>query len=581
MAEHGIDEEIMAVRRQAMQLVAQLNAAPGSAAPLLQAVAALEARLGNAPPPPSRDADTATALHEANAHIARLHQVLMDVPVGICMLHGPEQRYIFTNPSYDHILGRTDLLGRTVREVFPQDVEQGLLEILEQVYHTGQAFAAPEMLVEVAHGSSGLHETAYFDLMYRPLWTADETITGVVAYVQDVSERHLVDEERARMLYLTYEAASAAERERFRLLDVLHQAPAAICTLDGPEHVFSFANPRYEQLVGRQQLVGQPMRMALPELAVQDFFDRLDEVYATGRPFFGSEVAFQMHHAGSAAAETVFLNFVYAPLRDADDLITGVFVHAVDVTELVAARTQAETAVVIRDHFLSIAAHELKTPLTALLGYIQVIHHRLQRTNELDERNDRILHMVAGQGQRLNRLIDTLLDVSRINLGHLSIERIPLDLGALTARVVDEVGITLDRHVLRVELPTEACIVPGDALRLEQVIVNLIQNAIKYSPKLGDILVMVQCTADTAILMVRDHGLGIPATALPHLFERFYRVQDDATEAIPGLGIGLSVVNEIVTLHGGDIVVESSEGVGSTFTVRLPLVNATEAQRNS
>ncbi|MEP7189187.1 MAG: HAMP domain-containing sensor histidine kinase [Roseiflexaceae bacterium] len=305
----------------------------------------------------------------------------------------------------------------------------------------------------------------------------------------------------------------------------------------------------------------------------------MDETYTTGVPFLGNEVPIQLDRHDAGDLEQSFLNFIYAPLRDASEQITGIFVHAVDVTELVTARQRAEAAVVVRDQFLSIAAHELKTPLTSVIGYIQLLQRRMRRTGNVDDRTDHVMTLIGAQSQRLNRLIDTLLDVARINMGQLSLELALLDLRELTTQVVDEVRVIAEHRAIHVTVPPEECVVQADSLRLEQVLVNLLQNALKYSPNGGDVDVTVQCTQSEARVSIRDTGIGIPAAALPHLFDRFYRVAEDAASNIRGMGIGLSVVDEIMTLHGGTISVESTEGVGSIFTIALPLAESRESTR--
>jgi signal transduction histidine kinase len=144
----------------------------------------------------------------------------------------------------------------------------------------------------------------------------------------------------------------------------------------------------------------------------------------------------------------------------------------------------------------------------------------------------------------------------------------------LVGRVVDEVRPDLDRHTLVYEHGVDRMLVNGDPLRLEQVILNLVNNAVKYSPAGGVVTVRVERQAEAVLLSVCDEGLGIPAEALPQLFQRFYRADNVAAHHISGMGIGLYVVREIVTKHGGSVDVISSEGVGSTFTVRLPLATS-------
>jgi signal transduction histidine kinase len=245
-----------------------------------------------------------------------------------------------------------------------------------------------------------------------------------------------------------------------------------------------------------------------------------------------------------------------------------------------AARTQAEEAVKLRDVFLSVASHELRTPLTALLGNAQVLQRRVTRTGAFTERDMRALEVVAQQGERLNRLLASLLDISRIEAGRLSIQPEAFDLAALARQIVADLQDSLQRHSVTYQGPAELTLV-GDALRLEQVLQNLVQNAIKYSPAGGRVEVMLERRGEQAVLSVRDDGIGIPAGAVPQIFSRFFRVHSADLSSISGFGIGLYVVNEVVSLHGGAIKVESVEGEGSTFTVTLPLDGTVSGERGA
>jgi PAS domain S-box-containing protein len=266
---------------------------------------------------------------------------------------------------------------------------------------------------------------------------------------------------------------------------------------------------------------------------------------------------------------------------DADDVVLAEELArraaiAIDNAQLYAAeqqaRAEAEAAVRLRDQFLSIAAHELKTPLTTLLGNAQLMLRRAQRDDTLPERELRQLRMINEQSSRLHRMVLALLDISRLESGQLSIERAPLDLAALARRVVDEIRPATDGRAIELVAPAEPLPVIGDELRLEQVLQNLIQNALKYSPDGQPIRVQVEQRSNRAAVSVTDRGIGIPAAALPRLFGRFYRAPNAEAQQISGMGVGLYVVKEIVTLHGGEIGVESVEGQGSTFTISLPLL---------
>jgi len=232
---------------------------------------------------------------------------------------------------------------------------------------------------------------------------------------------------------------------------------------------------------------------------------------------------------------------------------------------------EAQRAIVVRDQFLAIASHELKTPLTAMLGYTQLLQRRNEREHLLGERDTRALTTIATQSARLEGLINLLLDLSRIETGHLELETTPLDLVGLVRRLVEDVRSSLDQHVVTLIEPDEPLMIDGDELRLEQVVQNLLQNAVKYSPNGGAVTVRVEREGTIASIAVSDEGIGIPESALPNLFRRFYRAPNVNPLHISGTGIGLYVVREIVAHHGGAIEVTSTEGAGSTFRVTLPL----------
>jgi signal transduction histidine kinase len=224
-----------------------------------------------------------------------------------------------------------------------------------------------------------------------------------------------------------------------------------------------------------------------------------------------------------------------------------------------------------RDAFLSVAAHELKTPLTALVGQVQLLQRRTQRAGCLNERDQHALQVVRAQADRLTTMVNELLDLSRMESGQLDVVRAPLHLDELVQQVVDELQPTLQRHQIVFTASAQGVAISGDAARLAQVLRNLLGNAVKYSPDGGPIALSLTTEADAVVIAIRDQGIGIPPEALPLLFERFYRAPNATARHIDGVGVGLFVVKEIVARHGGTIAVTSSVGQGSTFTLRLPL----------
>lgn len=234
------------------------------------------------------------------------------------------------------------------------------------------------------------------------------------------------------------------------------------------------------------------------------------------------------------------------------------------------AREAAEAALHIRDEFLSIAAHELRTPITTLSGRAQLALRLIERQGEpVPAQVAQALQVITNQSGKLSQLLNHLLDITRLDAGKLSLTRQPADLTALVTEVVNGARARTDRHSITLTAPTslEASV---DPLRLEQVLTNLLDNAIKYSPNGGPIEVVLAQGADRAVeLSVRDHGLGIPVAKRGQIFERFYQAHGESHRS--GLGLGLAICREIVALHGGEIRAEFPDDGGTRFVVRLPV----------
>ncbi|GAC1564944.1 MAG: hypothetical protein NVS2B7_39050 [Herpetosiphon sp.] len=236
---------------------------------------------------------------------------------------------------------------------------------------------------------------------------------------------------------------------------------------------------------------------------------------------------------------------------------------------------ETQQALQSRDEFLSLASHELKTPISAIIGYAQLLERRLTRQAANDHQTMRTLQTLVEQGHRLTRLIHDMMDVSRMQLEQLHMQRKTVDLVALTNRLVAEVAPVAPSYHFEIETDASPLEVLGDPDRLEQALQNLVQNAMKYSPKESIIKIRVERRGNQAAVLVGDQGIGIPKADQPLVFTRFFRASNAISTAANGMGVGLYVVKEIVAQHGGTVSVESIENVGSTFTVTLPLMIAT------
>lgn len=230
-----------------------------------------------------------------------------------------------------------------------------------------------------------------------------------------------------------------------------------------------------------------------------------------------------------------------------------------------------------KDRFISIVAHELKTPITAIRGHSQLIQHRLARQQKQqslspnEEKTTSSVQHIEEQTDRLTILINDLLDVSRIRSGQMRMKKEPCDLNEICRAVTEEQRL-LSKRTITLHQPEGPLLLQADRDRLAQVLTNLISNAVKYSSEPEPIEVSISQQEGWAVLQVRDYGRGISKKRLPHLFQEFYRTPDAQVSSIQGLGMGLAIVKEIVKKHDGQIGCESEEGQGSTFFVKLPLL---------
>jgi len=240
----------------------------------------------------------------------------------------------------------------------------------------------------------------------------------------------------------------------------------------------------------------------------------------------------------------------------------------------------------LKSQFLSIASHELKTPITAMSGFVQIAVRRLRRRIDRAKPTDpeqatedatllEQLEVVNRQTTKLARLVDELLDVSRIESGRLEFRVADVDLAALAAEVVTRLEMVASEHVLNVSRDGERFVVRGDRDHLEQVLNNLVSNAIKYSPAGRRVDIRLGTGADGMVLLsVTDQGMGIRAAELESIFGLFYRSPDRDARDVGGMGLGLYISKEIVDRHGGRIWAESRIGEGTMFCVALPPAGA-------
>lgn len=372
-------------------------------------------------------------------------------------------------------------------------------------------------------------------------------------------------------------ARDMALYEKRKMYSLFEQAPVAIVVLLGPEHHLELVNLPARKYFPNRKLVGLTLNEAIPELEGQGIITLLDEIYNSGKGVFIPAKFLSLVNEDGSIFE-MYADLFYEPIKDDNGLTTGILNMCVDVTEQVKALKFAEEkehkleeALIARDQFLSIASHELKTPLTSLKLQAQLTLRSLSMKKELPlDRQTSMAHQTNELVGRLTRLIDDMLDVSRIKTGKLKLDKSHHELGDIVREVVFRMGVLFEEAGL--PLPSiktsENLMGEWDRFRLEQVIGNLLTNAIRYG-KLSTIEINLIKKDARALLSVTDKGYGIAEADLTRIFGRFERAINSSE--VSGLGLGLFISKEIVDSHGGKIWVESTVDEGSTFFVELPI----------
>lgn len=514
----------------------------------------------------SKIAHEITEFKKAQKQIAeseeRYRGLFNSIDEGFCVIqmvfdeNGKAIDYIFLelNPVFVEQTGLPDVApGKSMRELIPNH-DESWFEIYGKVALTGESVRL-ENYAEVLD--------RWFDLY---AFRVDDPETHKVAVIfKNITDRKKADNERDKLL-------KQLEIERSKLNYLFSEAPAFVATLRGPNHIFELANPSYLQLIGHRQVVGKTLQEALPEVKEQGFLDLLDTVYKTGEPFLGKEVPVLLQREEGGALEKRFVDFVYQPIFEEDKTVSGIFVHGIDITDQVESRKAAEEANRAKDEFLATLSHELRTPINAILGW-----SKMMIDNRLDESGQhRAMEIVHRNAQIQTQLIEDILDVSRIISGKLKLETRLVDLASIVESAIEAVTPAAQAKEIHLQksLDSGGTTVSGDPHRLQQIIWNILINAVKFTPDGGSVEIKLKRVNSTIEIIVNDTGIGISQKNLPFVFDRFSQADSATNRRFGGLGLGLAIARHLVEIHGGSIEANSSgEGLGSSFTVKLPLIS--------
>jgi PAS domain S-box-containing protein len=467
-------------------------------------------------------------------------------------------RLVAWNRAMEQISGfsRDEVLGKRVVDVFPF-LREGDSDSCFSASLAGQESVTESHIY-------GPSETGVFESRYSPLLDEQNNVAGVIAVIADISARKQA-EEATRRLEFHVESSPLAVVEWDSDFRVSRWSPSA-------EHLFGW---KAEEVLGKHV---NEWRFV--------FTDDVDAVaLVTNRQREGVEVQGVTRNRNyTREGSILYCEWYNSVLRDERGKLVSVLSLVLDVTARQSAeeeraalllrerdaRRHAEEADRLKDEFLATLSHELRTPLTSILGWASMI-----RNGEVEGSNaSRAIETIERNARSQARLIDDLLDVSRIITGNLRLDLHPLNLAPIVEAALDALRPTADVKGMKLQtrFAPAPCLVKGDPNRLRQVIWNLLSNAIKFTPRHGSVSIDLTCVESTARLTVSDTGDGIAPEFLPYVFDRFRQAEGSISRKQGGLGLGLAVARHLVELHGGTIRAESEGlGKGAVFSVDLPL----------
>ncbi|HYN89669.1 MAG TPA: GAF domain-containing protein [Ardenticatenaceae bacterium] len=337
---------------------------------------------------------------------------------------------------------------------------------------------------------------------------------------------------------------------------LVESIPTGVALFDR-EGCFTRVNPAFCQIVGQpaEALDGRALTDVFPQLRETGVPALLGRVWEQRESISLTSFAFP----GLAHGEAWF-DLTLVPVAGQSGELVAVMVALSDITHI----RENER---LKDQLISIMGHELRTPLTSILGYSTLL---VDRQDAPSERRAKWAGFILDKSRLLNRLIDDVLDLSRLNTRRFDLQLAPLGLEALVRRVAEEFALQAERHQIEVHVSGELGPIEADAHRVEQVLTNVIGNAVKYSAAGGPIRIDLEGSEAQVHLTISDQGVGIAPEHLGYIFEPFYRVDTSMTRSVYGTGLGLTISRGIVEAHGGTIEVNSSLGEGTSVHIRLP-----------
>ena len=475
---------------------------------------------------------------------ARARDMIRDAPIAIAIMNGRDLIVENANNTILEAWGKTDaIIGKPLHIALPELQGQEFLNILDNVFTSGNAFYGNE--VRALLERNGVLEEVYFNFVYHPVKDKEGQTQSIMAIATVVTEQVKARRGLERLNSQLNLAVDAAK------LGIWHIDPVnkALKYNDVLARIFGYEGDEpmtYEQAIGQVTESFRPVIEAEIERSIADSSD-YDITYSQRR--FNDDEVIWLRSLGKVVAgdngkQTVFSGIV------------------MDVTVAKADEQR-------KNDFIAMVSHELKTPLTSMSAYLQMLAMKAKKSEDSFTFNT--LEKANKQVAKMSSMINGFLNVSRLESGKIHVNKQLFDMADLIKEAEEESVATISSHTV-IFAPVEPTVVLADRDKIGQVITNFINNAVKYSA--SGTIINVACittVGGNAQVSVKDRGLGIAQTDIPKLFERYYRVEGNGMKSISGFGIGLYLCSEIIQRHQGKIWVESEVGKGSAFYFSLPI----------
>ncbi|TBW29234.1 PAS domain-containing sensor histidine kinase [Gramella sp. KN1008] len=481
------------------------------------------------------------ANNKLKEEIYQLKSLIYSSTALITFLKGPEHRIEFANDSIIKVWGKgSDVVGKPLFEVLPEIREQGIQGYLHQVYYQGEPYHARSLPVE--HNVNGEMVKSFFDFSYMPQYNSQGKVIGVGVIAQDVTSQTKL-----------HQKVKKSEKEFRELVDFMPHK-ISIADADGNPVFFNQSWVDYTGLNMEECLEAPWIKLIHPEHS-KKFEDEMKESLKSGK-----DLDLELKIRNRSGDYKWHLHRAIA-MKD-DGIITSWISSSTEIQKLKEEEQR-------KQDFLKLVSHELKTPVTSIKGYVQLLQSIIQ--NDENNITKPYLYRIEGQVERLIRLISEMLDLSRIEKNELELNKENFSLNEHLENIIEDISYI--HKDVQIELDHEyEGEVKADKDRIGQVIINFITNALKYSPDNKKVQIKIFKEERNMVgVSVRDFGIGIEQKDLTRIFQRFYRVSSENEKTYAGFGIGLYLSNEIIERHNGKIFVNSEPGEGSEFTFLIPL----------